>query len=157
MGQCIKCGRETPHAYTYWTGDLIGTRRAVSAKNAKFCVNPQKHTAFLCTRCATRDLVAFYAIFSAAYTVLFAIITIDKYRRNASLAIPWSSLDVFRIGFYGLSAALFLGMLFYTLFCGRRDKKLPFNAAKARAEQRIVKLMRRQNPGKNYFAPSDYH
>ena len=54
-------------------------------------------------------------------------------------------------------AVLYLGALLHTLFVGRRDKKLPFYASKELAEKRIVKIMRKKNPGKKYFAPSEYH
>jgi len=54
-------------------------------------------------------------------------------------------------------AVLYLGALLHTLFVGRHDKKLPFNASTELAEKRIVKIMRKQNPGKKYFAPSEYH
>jgi hypothetical protein len=48
-------------------------------------------------------------------------------------------------------AVLWLGALLHALFVGRRDKKIPTGWA----EQCIIKTMRKQNPGINYFAPSD--
>ena len=157
MGQCCKCGRETPHAYTYWTGDLIGTKRAVSPKNAKYCLNPQKHTAFLCTRHVLVERVILLTVFSALHAVLFTSITIDRYRLNLRLTIPWSMSDIIGIICYGLLAAFGFGMLLYILHVGRRDKKLPFHVFAEQAEHCIVKVMRKQAPGKSYFAPSDYH
>jgi len=157
MGQCCKCGRETPHAYTYWTGDLIGTRRAVSPKNAKFCVNPQKHTAFLCTRHVMVERVIALSVGVALQAVLVATITISIYQRNALLAIPWSTSEILGVTGFGLVAAFGFGILLYVLHSGRRDKKLTSKNDTEQAERCIVKTMRKQNPGNNYFAPSDYH
>jgi len=58
---------------------------------------------------------------------------------------------------YSMSVALFLGAFLYALTIRRKDKKLPFYASKELAEKRIVKTLRKQNPGKKYFAPSAYH
>jgi hypothetical protein len=54
-------------------------------------------------------------------------------------------------------AAFFLAALIHALFVMRQDRPLPFYVREFQAEKRIVKFMRKQNPGKNYFAPSDYH
>jgi len=57
----------------------------------------------------------------------------------------------------GIGAAVWIAVFVHALVVVLRDKALPFYVNKSQAEKRIVKLMRKQNPGNNYFAPSDYH
>ena len=137
MGQCCKCGKETKHAYTYWTGDLLAK---------KTCVNAQKHTAFLCARHVIAERVIVLSVFSALYLVLIA---------DRALS---DNVSVMRIIFpFGLMAALIFGTLLYLLLAIRRDKKIPLSGIeKARAERCIVKVMRKQNPDIAYLTVYEY-
>ena len=150
MGQCIKCGRETPHEYTYWSGDAL---------DSKTCVNVQKHTAYLCTRCAMRSHVIYLFIVSAAHAIYAAI---NIYRDIRTVVIhsghgPRITPHYGMIAFYGIVMAAFFALSLHILRIGRRDKAPPSYAGTGTAEKCIVNIMRRQHPGINYFVPSDYH
>ena len=134
MGQCCKCGKETPHVYAYWSGD---------APDRKTCVNVEEHAAFMCTRCAMTDQVINYYCLLAMWIAFLVCSAIDA--------------DVVLMIAYGAMAAFWLGVLLHALHVGRHDKKLPFTGRPEYAEKRIVKIMRKRNPGKKYFAPSEYH
>ena len=155
MGKCCKCGRETPHEYAYCSGDLLASERV------KTYTNVEEHKAFLCTRCTMADLVKYLLVtfsISAVYAAVFAIHTYRSMQMLSAIVENYSkTTDIIVIIFcYALPVACF-GMLLHSLHVGRRDKKLPFYALPFWAEKSIVKTMRRQNPSKEYFAPSEYH
>jgi len=135
MGHCCKCGRETAHAYAYYSGDLL------NAKRPKTYTNVEARAAFLCTRCAMGGY-AFWHLFG---WVAFSVETAIDAGSVVSTVI------------IGITAAFFLAALIHALVVMRQDKPLPFYVREFQAKKRIVKTMRKQNPGTNYFAPSDYH
>ena len=134
MGQCIKCGRETPHAYTYWTGNAL---------DRKTCTNLLKHTAFLCNKHAMAAPIVGFGIYAALYA--------------AGAVTAGMQSNLVYIIFYGVLAAFGFAALLYSLVVVLRDKAFPFYVSQSAAERRIIKILRKQAPGKNYFAPSDYH
>jgi hypothetical protein len=135
MGQCCKCGRETQNAYAYYSGDLV------SATWPKTYTNMEERAAFLCTRCAMRGYPIWHSIGGVTISVDTAI--------NAGSIVTAVII--------GLVAALWFALFIYDLVVMLRDKPLPFYIYKFQAEKRLVKFMRKQNPGITYFAPSDYH
>ena len=130
MGQCCKCGKETPHVYAYWSGD---------APDRKTCANMQERVAFLCSRCALADRVISYSVGLAIWAV--ALVVHIAAKKDFALEV-----------IYSVFLALYIG---YILFVGRRDKGL-FYAEKRLAEKRIIKIMRKRNPGKIYLTPFEY-
>ena len=127
MGQCCKCGKETPHKYTYWSGDLL------EPKWRKTCVNVQKHTAFLCSRCAMVNRVIHLAVLS----VLLAT------------RLIWPRYNKTDIIVSSIFVAIILGMFLHALLVGWRDWDLPFYAGENLAEKCIIKVMREQNRSEN--------
>ncbi|MDR2687012.1 MAG: hypothetical protein LBB75_04610 [Oscillospiraceae bacterium] len=135
MGKCCKCGRETEHVYAYCSGDLL-------AKRPKAYTNVEERAGFFCTRCAMGGHAIWCVIASAACCV-------------ESAAYSASGVGVVII--IGIAAAAWFAAFVHALVVMRRDRALPFYVYKSQAEKRLVKLMRKQNPGITYFAPSGYH
>ena len=135
MGHCCKCGRKTAHAYAYYSGDLF------NAKRPKTYTNVEERAAFLCTRCAMGGNAIWYFIGGAVFCLDAAV--------NAGLVVGAVII--------GILAAIWFAAFVHALVAMRRDKALPFYVYKSQAEKRLIKLMRKQNPGTNYFAPSEYH
>ena len=140
MGQCIKCGRETQNVYEYYTVEAFSEQGVVTYED------PEKHSAFLCNRCAIFDVVLGSFVFFALQAGRF----LGRYLFSDIPAAGWS----FWLSL--LFTAAFLGVFLFQLIAMLLDRVPPALVDAGFAQRRMLRILRRQNPDIAYITQSEY-
>ena len=146
MGQCCKCGRETPHEHEYYEGEKIVSDGGAS------CANMGKCSDFMCSRCVLMPSAVYVSVFFLFYLGL-AIYTglnlaIHVGHDFAGIVADYWWLYAVVVWFLGLALSVWIPLLL--------DKRLPFKADTKVAAKIMTNTKRKQTPEKTYLTPHDY-
>jgi hypothetical protein len=141
MGQCCKCGRETEHAYEYYTGDKHAEEAIVSYGIITH-ESMEKCSDFICNRCV----------------MMFSLIQhFISFAMCLGLAIwfrgLWSGLSWI---VFGVEAAIFLGLGLYRWIYLLRDKRPTRKSDMEMATRYIIEIKYKQNPDNAYYTSLEY-
>ena len=157
MGQCIKCGRETANNYVYYSADYHSQDNSYQmgsmiCTNVKY-TNINKHTEFLCSKCARRYRGDIECYVAAGIIYLFATFFIICPFILPDKGTPPIWLIISFFGFASLF--LIIGFIFKHIY--DKNEKEDKRVKEDEGSNFLINIVKWKNQEKTYFTPSQYN
>jgi len=159
-GNCVRCGRRTGHAYTYFSAKIEGVSEAFYVKTTSYS-DIQQHYKHLCPSCLFRENLQKIIVLLIPAVILGVLaslsikeyLNIPEYLLNPQMSHRFSTSGWFPILVFVLTIIASCVCLTFLLRLAIIILRLKGDYNEAASK--IIESLPKEN-GRNYLTPSDY-